>query len=428
MRDQPPCSCNCTNPLFSRRFSRYVSRNSSVVSFRVSTASPLADPFAPVLVRASTPPFATIHFGAFCPGTISIEALCACKVWRAAPFADSPCTCLVASARVTQPCGANVALISCADNSCFPAPFAALNSANWSWPCDCAINRLARKFPSSSSKKAAANNRSVCVLACAGPDKYIVPLFREKSMRVPVTSTGFCLDCAELFAFTVFFTLTAAGRSNFSCTSRCNRSAPSSELYAAPIAWPLPFANENRTTSSVVASPLVRLNDTPRVSIFIVPGEPGFPPAAFHSSALIRIISTSPEQDMSPLSFVYRHVCVSMVSCRAPSLPKMVIFTPSRSLAFAPLKSIDLDASTVKIFRTPSPFENVRWLDCRSTSTGADGGAFLRSTCRVQPRFKYTPTVSPTKASATAALHRAYVAASLFLIAECHLPGDIAFS
>src|SRR5216683_6240136 len=119
-------------------------------------------------------------------------------------------------------------------------------------------------------------------------------------------------------------------------------------------------------------------------------------------------------------------MCVSMVSCRAPSLPKMVIFTPSRSLAFAPLKSVDLDASTVKIFRTPSPFENVRWLDCRSTSTGADGGAFLRSICRAQPRFKYTPTVSPTNTSATAALHRAYLAASLFLIAECHLPGDIA--
>src|SRR5260370_29622652 len=143
----------------------------------------------------------------------------------------------------------------------------------------------------------------------------------------------------------------------------------------------------------------------------MVPGAAGFPPLAFHSSALIRIISTSPAQDMSPLSLVYRHVCVSMVSCRAPSLPKMVIFTPSRSLAFAPLKSVDLDASTVKLFRTPSPFENVRWLDCRSTSTAAAGGAFLRSIYRAQPRFKDTPTLSPRNTTATPARQRPDAAA-----------------
>src|SRR5246127_3473595 len=105
-----------------------------------------------------------------------------------------------------------------------------------------------------------------------------------------------------------------------------------------------------------------------------------------------------------------------MVSCRAPASPKMVIFTPSRSLALAPLKSIDLDASTVKILCVPSPFENVRCLDCRSTSTGADGGAFLRSMCRVYPRFRYNPTVSPANTKATAALQCAYLAASLFRI------------
>src|SRR5882724_1925433 len=114
-----------------------------------------------------------------------------------------------------------------------------------------------------------------------------------------------------------------------------------------------------------------------------------------------------------------------MVSCRAPSLPKIVIFTPSKSLAFSPLKSIDLEASTVKTFCVPSPLENIRPVDCRSTFTGAAAGACFFSTCRVHPRFRYTPTVSPANTMATAALHLAYFAASLFLIVWRHLIGGI---
>jgi hypothetical protein len=105
-----------------------------------------------------------------------------------------------------------------------------------------------------------------------------------------------------------------------------------------------------------------------------------------------------------------------MVSCRPPAFPKIVIFTPSKSVAFNPLKSIDFEASTVKIVRFCSTFEKVNKLDCRSTLTAGAGGAFLLSTSRVHPRFRYTPTVSVASSSAAAALHRAYFAASLFLM------------
>jgi hypothetical protein len=77
---------------------------------------------------------------------------------------------------------------------------------------------------------------------------------------------------------------------------------------------------------------------------------------------------------------------------------------------------VDFIASTVKTVRVPSPFEKVNFVDCRSTFTAGDGGAFLRSMYRVHPRFRYTPTVSPAQSNAAAALHRAYFAASLFFI------------
>jgi hypothetical protein len=78
---------------------------------------------------------------------------------------------------------------------------------------------------------------------------------------------------------------------------------------------------------------------------------------------------------------------------------------------------VDFIASTVKTVRTPSPFEKVNFVDCRSTFTAGDGGAFFRSLYRVHPRFRYTPTVKLAHTSAAAALHLAYFAASLFLIA-----------
>src|SRR5580698_4601575 len=105
-----------------------------------------------------------------------------------------------------------------------------------------------------------------------------------------------------------------------------------------------------------------------------------------------------------------------MVSCRSPAFPKIVTTTCSSKLAFWSLKSVDFDASTVKILRGPSIFENLSPLDCFSTFTGAAGGASLRSLILCQPRFRYTPAVKQASSSATAADQRAYRAASLLRI------------
>src|ERR1700676_407901 len=105
-----------------------------------------------------------------------------------------------------------------------------------------------------------------------------------------------------------------------------------------------------------------------------------------------------------------------MVSCRSPVFPNIVTFTFSSRLAPLSLKSVDFEASTVKILRGPSIFEKVSPLDCFSTFTGAAGGASLRSLIRCQPRFRYTPAVKQASSSATAADQRAYRAASLLRI------------
>src|SRR5260370_31883164 len=105
-----------------------------------------------------------------------------------------------------------------------------------------------------------------------------------------------------------------------------------------------------------------------------------------------------------------------MVSCRSQVLPKIVTFTFSSKLAPWSLKSVDFEASTVKILRGPSIFEKVRPLDCFSTFTGAAGGARLRSLILCQPRLRYTPPVKQASRSATSTDHRAYRAASLLLI------------
>src|SRR5580692_9210372 len=105
-----------------------------------------------------------------------------------------------------------------------------------------------------------------------------------------------------------------------------------------------------------------------------------------------------------------------MVSCRSPNFPKIVTTTCSSKLAFWSLKSVDFEASTVKILRGPSIFENVNPLDCFSTFSGAGAGAALRSMILCQPRFRYTPAVRQASSSATAADQRAYRAASLLRI------------
>src|SRR5580698_3907865 len=102
-----------------------------------------------------------------------------------------------------------------------------------------------------------------------------------------------------------------------------------------------------------------------------------------------------------------------MVSCRSPAFPKIVTTTCSSKLAFWSLKSVDFEASTVKILRGPSIFENVSPLECFSTFTGAAGGASLRSLILCQPRFRYTPAVRQPNSSATTADQRAYRAALL---------------
>src|ERR1700676_2393586 len=107
-----------------------------------------------------------------------------------------------------------------------------------------------------------------------------------------------------------------------------------------------------------------------------------------------------------------------MVSCRSPVLPNIVTFTFSSKLAPLSLKSVDFDASTVKILRGPSIFEKVSPLDCFSTFTGAAGGASLRSLILCQPRFRYTPAVKQASSNATAADQRAYRAASLLRISS----------
>src|SRR5580693_1175512 len=105
-----------------------------------------------------------------------------------------------------------------------------------------------------------------------------------------------------------------------------------------------------------------------------------------------------------------------MVSWRSPDFPKIVTFTFSSKLAFRSLKSVDLEASTVKILRGPSIFENVSPLELFITFTGAGGGAALRSMILCQPRFRYTPAVRQASSSANAADQRANRAASLLRI------------
>src|SRR5713101_6425721 len=96
----------------------------------------------------------------------------------------------------------------------------------------------------------------------------------------------------------------------------------------------------------------------------------------------------------------------------------MVIFTSSSRLASLPLKSVAFDASTVKIFWVPSPFENVSPLDSRVTFCGAGGGAFCRSRRATHFRSRYTPTVRLASSNAAAADQRAYFAASLLFMSS----------
>jgi hypothetical protein len=58
--------------------------------------------------------------------------------------------------------------------------------------------------------------------------------------------------------------------------------------------------------------------------------------------------------------------------------------------------------------------------DWRLTSTGGDGGAFLRSMWLVQPRLRYTTPVALAKSTAIAADQRAYRAASLLSMASVY--------
>src|SRR5205807_8418164 len=102
-----------------------------------------------------------------------------------------------------------------------------------------------------------------------------------------------------------------------------------------------------------------------------------------------------------------------MVSYRSPFFPKIVIFTSSSRLASLPLKSVALDASTVKIFWFPSIFEKVSPFELRVTSFGAGGGAFCFSRYATHLRSRYTPAVRLASSNAAAADQRAYLAASL---------------
>ena len=61
-----------------------------------------------------------------------------------------------------------------------------------------------------------------------------------------------------------------------------------------------------------------------------------------------------------------------------PMSPVSVTF--DEALVVTDEKSVDFIASTVNTVRVPSPFENVSFVDCRSTSTAGAGGAFFRST------------------------------------------------
>src|SRR6267143_28889 len=107
-----------------------------------------------------------------------------------------------------------------------------------------------------------------------------------------------------------------------------------------------------------------------------------------------------------------------MVSRRAPVWPKMVILTSSRRLASRSLKSVDLEASTVKIFWSPSIFEKEIPFSSRVTSLGAGGGAFCFSRCAAHLRSTYIPVVRTASSSAAEADQRAYFAASLLFMAS----------
>src|SRR5713226_7573395 len=94
----------------------------------------------------------------------------------------------------------------------------------------------------------------------------------------------------------------------------------------------------------------------------------------------------------------------------------MVILTSSSRLASLSLKSVTLEASTVKILRSPSIFEKVSPLDSRVTSLGAGAGAFRFSRYSTHLRCKYTPPVRLASNKAAPADQRAYRAASLLFM------------
>src|SRR5580704_5875841 len=66
--------------------------------------------------------------------------------------------------------------------------------------------------------------------------------------------------------------------------------------------------------------------------------------------------------------------------------------------------------------RFPSTLEKVSPLDCRETSLGAGGGAFLLSRCATHLRSRYTPAVRMASTNAAAADNHAYFAASLLFM------------
>jgi hypothetical protein len=69
--------------------------------------------------------------------------------------------------------------------------------------------------------------------------------------------------------------------------------------------------------------------------------------------------------------------------------------------------SVDFEASTVKILRSPSTLENVKPFDCRSTFIGAAGGAPLFCTRATILCCTYTATVANASNSASVADQRA---------------------
>jgi len=319
-----------------------------------------------------------------------------------------------------------------ADNLCFPAPLARKTPAK-SLPSNLRDQSPGREnFHSSSSKREAADvSRSIAFSLCGREKMDRWRCSGRKIHEGSVNSIGSAWAPARFCIFNAPFEPTPR-LIQFSFTSRGKKTQRPlfRVVIAAPIACPLQFANENLQNLVRGRFHVLRLNEKRFVSLSWF-GSACFPPLVSISSALIRI-NFQPRRREGHVSASLG--CNGTCACQLVSLPprpclagKDGNFHALKITRVAPLKFGRLDDYYRKIFSHASPSKRSDWLDCRSTSTGKPmAGAILDARyARAQTAASiYTPDRQTNEHNATRrAPIASIVAASLFLIARCQLPG-----